>query len=163
MAVQGVADLIKGFKSAGQRVGLFGPNFEVKHEVLTAPHKPPSALPVGYAATYVFSMSDVAGANCHAGAHRVLKVGMVGPNSSARFTSQHYLPGSSSSNLAKSLVSEAILWDYLGVGHLDTTNVKPWMISNLERDHFFVPSAETRIERQLERYLRGHLGPVFEG
>ncbi len=163
MAVEDASGLIEGFKLAGQRIGLLGSDFEIKHELLSAPHRPPSALPIGYAAAYVFSISAASGAACPAGANRTLKVGMVGPKSSARFTSQHYLPGSSGSNLAKSLVGEAILWAYLGIEHLDTSTVKSWMLANLERDHFFVRGAEARIERELERYLRGHLGPVFEG
>ncbi len=54
----------------------------------------------------------------------MVKVGKVGANSSARFCSQHYLPGSSGSNLAKSLLSERVLWPYLGIDSLDVEGIK---------------------------------------
>jgi hypothetical protein len=50
-----------------------------------------------------------------AGPNRVLKVEKVGANRAARFCSQHYLPGSAGSNLAKSLLNERVLWAYLGI------------------------------------------------
>jgi hypothetical protein len=93
----------------------------------------------------------------------VLKVGKVGANSSARFCSQHYLPNSAGSNLAKSLLNEQVLWPYLAITELDETNVKQWMLANLDRDHVFVPPSLAGLERDLERYIRGHFGPVFEG
>jgi hypothetical protein len=40
--------------------------------------------------------------------------------------------------------------------------VKAWMCEHLDRDHFFV-SGQPGLEREVERYLRGLLGPVFEG
>lgn len=92
----------------------------------------------------------------------MLKVGKVGANSAARFCSQHYLPGSAGSNLAKSLLSERVLWPYLGVEQLDAANVKAWMCEHLDRNHIFVAS-RLGLEREVERYFRGRLGPVFEG
>lgn len=99
---------------------------------------------------------------CPAGPNRVLKVGKVGANSAARFCSQHYLPGSAGSNLAKSLLNERVLWPYLGIEHLDSRGVKSWMCEHLDRDHIFVVG-QPGLEREVERYLRGRLGPVFEG
>jgi hypothetical protein len=40
------------------------------------------------------------------------------------------------SNLARSLITDKILWPYLGVTSLDESNVKEWMKQNLDRDHF---------------------------
>ncbi len=157
------SEAIASFMSAGEAAQLLPPDLDIRHEVQLAPHRPPRSLPTGFAAVYVFSLSEEYGLTCQAGSHRTLKVGMVGPKSAARFTSQHYLPRSSMSNLAKSLTSERILWPYLGITDLDEGNVKNWMLANLDRDHFFVPASEVRTERQLERFLRGQLGPVFEG
>lgn len=88
----------------------------------------------------------------------MLKVGKVGANSAARFCSQHYLPGSAQNDLAKSLLTEKVLWPYLGIDDLDKSDVKNWICQHLARDHFFVYG-----QPGLERYLRGRLGPVFEG
>ena len=155
--------LIDGFEDAGQRAGIFEGAQGIVHELLRAPHRQPGLLPAGFAAVYVFSLSASYGDRCAAGANRALKVGKVGPNSSARFSSQHYLPNSARSNLAKSLLTETVLWPYLGIGDLGEHSVKQWMLENLERDHFFVPATDQGLERQLERYIHGHFGPVFEG
>lgn len=64
-------------------------------EYIEAPHKPPSGLPHGKMAIYGF---------WHEG--EWLKIGMVGPKSKARYTSQHYNPGSARSTLAKSLLKD---------------------------------------------------------
>ena len=111
---------------------------------------------------YVFSLSSTHGATCPAGPGRVLKVGKVGANSNARFCSQHYLPGSARSNLAKSLLAERVLWPFLGIEDLVEAGVKAWMCLNLERDHVFI-RGQPGLEREVERYFRGRLGPVFEG
>lgn len=154
--------LLHEFRTAATRVGLLDPEPAIVHERLAAPHRPPSRLPTGCTAVYVFSLAESYGTRCAAGPERVLKVGKVGANSAARFCSQHYLPGSARSNLARSLISERVLWPYLGIEHLDESDVKSWMCENLDRDHFFV-SGSPGLERELERYLRGRLGPVFEG
>ena len=161
--IEDVNRLLEGFANAGSKARLFVEAPSIVHECLPAPHCQPGSLPAGYAAVYVFSLSSPYGRECTAGANRVLKVGKVGPNSSARFSSQHYQPNSARSNLAKSLITETVLWPYLGIESLGEADVKQWMLRNLERDHFFVPAAAEGLERQLERYLRGHLGPVFEG
>lgn len=156
-------DLLTDFYDAVRQADIGAGEPDIAHEVHHAPHRPPSALPGDCAATYVFSLSSSYGGTCSAGPNRVLKVGKVGAKSSARFCSQHYLPNSASSNLAKSLISERVLWPYLGIDQLDESNVRAWMLANLERDHFFVPAGHPGMERELERYLRGRLGPVFEG
>jgi hypothetical protein len=68
-------------------------NAAIEAEVLQKPHVPPSALPTGKMAVYVFLWDEWC-----------LKVGKVGPRSHARYASQHYNPHSSKSNLAKSLL-----------------------------------------------------------
>lgn len=154
---------LAAFLDAGRRAGLWESDPVVATESLPAPHRPPSRLREGCSATYVFSLSSAYGETCEAGPNRVLKVGMVGPKSAARFTSQHYLPSSAGSNVAKSLITERLLWPFLGVEYLDASNVKSWMLENLERDHFFFDPNAQGLERQFEKFVRGRHGPVFEG
>ena len=61
------------------------------------PHTPPTALPPNKNAVYTFYCPNE---TCF------LKIGRVGYKSQARFTSQHYNPGSAKSNLAKSLLQD---------------------------------------------------------
>jgi len=159
--IEDPAALIAEFTNLATRNEIGTTPIRIEHELLLAPHRPPPRLPPGSAAVYVFSMNSEA--TCRAGAGRALKVGIVGSKSAARFTSQHYLPGSSASNLAKSLLSERLLWPFLGIDHLGQDEVKTWMMKHLDRDHFFVDPTANRLERHLERFLRGILGPVFEG
>ncbi len=154
--------MLDEFREAATRVGLLGEAVLLSHEHLPAPHRPPSRLLAGSTAVYVFSLSADYGTTCPAGPNRVLKVGKVGANSSARFCSQHYLPGSAGSNLAKSLLAERVLWPYLGIEQLDQAGIKAWMCEHLDRDHIFV-AGQPGLEREIERYFRGRLGPVFEG
>ena len=86
---QALRDFVKASKLAGN---------EIKHnlietEYLPAPHKPPSKIPDGMMAVYVFYHGN-----------RCLKVGKIGPKSAARYTHHHYNPSSSGSNLAHSIV-----------------------------------------------------------
>ena len=67
---------------------------DIQVETLPMPHEP-TDLPPGKAAVYIFSSKE-----------RVLKVGRVGQNSQARYKYQHYIPGSSSSNLSDSLLKD---------------------------------------------------------
>lgn len=75
------------------------------------PHKS-STLPVGRMAVYSFIYQD-----------RFLKIGKAGPNSNARFNSQHYDPKNSQSNLAKSLLNDPML---VGL-NLDAMTIKEWI------------------------------------
>jgi hypothetical protein len=111
----------------------------------------------------VFSLSEAYGKSCAAGPHRVLKVGKAGPKSDARFRSQHYNQNSSISNLANSLLQSTVLWSWLGVTELTNANVGSWIKKNTDRDHFYLDSAAAMYLSELEKYIRGRLGPVFEG
>ena len=65
---------------------------DISVEYLDAPHRPPVRLPAGKMAVYGFW-----------GDGTWLKIGKAGPNSNARYTSQHYNAGSAQSTLAGSL------------------------------------------------------------
>lgn len=71
---------------------------DIRIEALPAPHAPPTRLPAGQMAVYVFTYG-----------RDVLKVGKVGPKSQARYTSQHYNPGSAQSTLAASMIADTEL------------------------------------------------------
>lgn len=63
------------------------------------PHKPKS-LPIGKMGVYIFIQDN-----------RFLKIGKVGPKSSARFMSQHYNPKSAQSTLAASILLDKAMED----------------------------------------------------
>ena len=154
--------LMVDFDEAASHVGVAGWPCSVRTEVRRAPHAPP-AMPPGLAAVYVFALSHDAGSRAPAGAGAVLKVGRVGPNSGARFSSQHYSSGSARSTLAGSLLRYQVLWPWLAVESLNMGNVKSWMTNNLDRFHFFVPSGHELVVAELEVYVRARVGSIFEG
>jgi hypothetical protein len=82
----------------------------------------------------------------------VLKVGRVEPNSDARFRSQHYTT-TGRSTLAKSLLAHPILWPWLGITQLHAASVKPWMSTNLDRTHIYVPAGSQLVLATLEMYV----------
>lgn len=160
--VENPETLIEDFFQAARRAGLPCGTSTIAHEAQCAPHKP-HALPSHKCAVYVFSLSGSHGERCPAGAYRVLKVGKVGPKSSARFHSQHYNPNSARSNLAKTLLESRILWPYLGITELAAAQVGRWIRENTDRDHFYLDAADSELLDPLEKYMRARLNPVFEG
>jgi hypothetical protein len=128
---------------------------EITHEVMLASHHQP-VLPKGSQAVYVFSLSS--------DPTTILKVGKVGPNSNARFQSQHYNPHSAGSNLARSLLERRDLWQLLGIGDLAPESVGEWIRTHTDRDHFFISSnREMVLLTLLEVFLQCRLRPLFEG
>jgi len=149
-----VQDFIKVSYLAGLTIGAS----EIETQVLLAPHVR-TGLPSGKAAVYVF----LHGNTC-------LKVGKVGPNSDARFRSQHYLPEGAKSNLAKSLcldfMSEQAVCRFFAAeirGNFRAELVADWMLTNLSRVHFFLDAnAPKGALRLLEVFLQCRLNPIFE-
>jgi hypothetical protein len=86
--------LINDFLKAVELAGMNLHRNTLSFEYLSAPHKPPSSLPKGKMAVYVCFWKG-----------EYLKVGKVGPNSQARYISQHYNPSSSNSNLSESIIA----------------------------------------------------------
>ena len=154
--------LLDDFVQALRRAGRAGPATPISHEAQPAPHLAHS-LPSGRCAVYVFSLSRTYGSGCTAGANRILKVGKAGPKSNARFQSQHYNPGAAPSTLAASLVQGFILWPYLGLNQITEAVVGDWIRQNTDRDNFYLTERDQHLLGELERYLRGRLGPAFEG
>jgi len=142
--------LVEDFLRTAALAGVGIEPSQLTVEELPAPHRPPSSLPSGRMAVYVFHLGD-----------ECLKVGKVGPKSQARYTSQHYLPASSQSNLAKSLLAHR---EELGLDDLDASTVGAWMRDNLHRHNFILDaSLGVPVLTLLESFLQCRLRPRFEG
>lgn len=153
--------VLRDFATAAERLDLPGWPAALDAEHLPAPHAP-RALRPNHGAVYVFALADHHVAE--AGAGRILKVGRVGPNSNARFQSQHYSATSARSSLARSLIGYPALWPWLGIDNLDASTVREWMLSNLNRSNVYVPAGSAALIPHLEMYLRARLGgSVYEG
>ena len=151
------------FGQAAVKAGIDGWPCALSCEVLAAPHKKPD-LPPGQAAVYVFSIGSAYGRSAPCGAGTVLKVGRVGPGNRRRFKHSHYIGQAPSiSTLAQSLLAHPILWPWLGIERLEASEVEAWMLTNLDRTHFFMPGDRARVNASLEVYVRGRVGSVFEG
>src|SRR5262249_8497011 len=124
-----------------------------RHEVIIPPHRK-LALPQNLSAIYVFSLSSKP--------KIVLKVGKAGPNSVARFVSQHYLPSSCKSNLAKSICANQSTWEILGISSVDHARAGQWLRAYTNRDHFFMENGAAALSL-LECFLQCRLKPLFEG
>jgi hypothetical protein len=108
-----------------------------------------AALPCGKMAIYIF-MDEM----------RTLKVGKVGPNSNARFQTQHYLPGSSKSNLAKSLLDD----EEGPCRDLQADEIGPWIKKHLRRIDILVDAkAGIPVLNLFEGFLHCRLSPKYEG
>jgi hypothetical protein len=61
------------------------------------------------------------------------------------------------------MLKTKILWSYIGITSLDESNVRSWIEHNTERDNFYLNASDAHLLGKLETYLKGRLGPVFEG
>lgn len=145
-----IESLIKDYLRVAEIAGINLPNDFISVESLPAPHTPPSSLPKGKMAVYIFFWKG-----------QCLKVGKVGPNSQARYTSQHYSRSSSKSNLARSIMSEGTT---LGMPGVSESNVGAWIKSNIDRINLLL-NARYGIATLslLEAFLHSRLKPRFEG
>jgi len=142
--------LIDDFRRVAGLAGVSMSDTALSVETLPAPHRPPSALPQGKMAVYAFVWKG-----------QCLKVGKVGPNSHARYTSQHYSPLSSNSNLAKSILSDRYK---LGLADVSEAGVGSWIKTNVDRYNFLLDSLYgIPVLTLLESFLQCRLRPRFEG
>ena len=89
-----------------------------------------------------------------------LKIGKAGPNSGARFSSQHYLPNSSASNLARSILNDTRMQD-LG---LTEKNVGSWIKQNTRRIDILLDASLGIFTLELiEAALHFKYEPRYEG
>jgi hypothetical protein len=142
--------LASKFRECANLAGILVPEAAITLEQFSAPHKPPSSLPKNCFAVYAFFWNG-----------KCLKVGKVGQNSQARFTSQHYLPSSTNSNLAKSVLAHK---DELGLNALTEVTVGGWLKENTERVNFILDAQlGVPVLTLLEVFLQCALKPRFEG
>lgn len=119
-------------------------------EIRLKPHRQPSGLPAGKLAVYTFFLNDQA-----------LKVGKVGLNSGARYTSQHYNPKSSRSNLARSILANPAK---VGAVDVDESSVGDWIRRHTDRVNLLASSRlGDPMLSLLESFLHVRWKPVFEG
>jgi hypothetical protein len=142
-----------------EKCGIELPWNAISHDGSVAPHRTHD-LPARKGAVYVFTLP--ADATAPAGANRALKVGKAGPNSNARFRYQHYKSGTANSTLAGAIENNSILHRYIGLRETPE-DVGAWIKQNTDRDNFYVIGDRRDILAMLEVFLKGHLGPVFEG
>ncbi len=142
--------IVEDFGAAARLAGIdLGPD-DIEIEALPTPHVPPTRLPPGKMAVYVFSRGD-----------GVLKIGKVGPKSQARYTSQHYNPGSAMSTLAGSILADR---EFLSAVAVDERNVGQWIKTHVDRANLLVSSAHgIAVLNFLEAFLQCRLKPRFEG
>ena len=118
-------------------------------EFLSSPHRPPSRLPSGKMALYAFF-----------GNGRWLKVGIAGHKSQARYTSQHYNPGSAPSTLAASLMNDAEMACCDGFS-MDAPGA--WIQSSCHRLNVLIDAEHGRpLLALLEAFLHARLKPRYE-
>ena len=123
-------------------------DFEV--EYLPAPHRPPTRLPAGKMAVYGFWSNGT-----------WLKIGKAGPNSKARYTSQHYNAGSAQSTLAGSLASDPRM---LSVDGFNPQAVGNWIKAETHRFNILLSAGRRReLLALLEAFLHLRLRPRYEG
>ena len=153
--IQQIDGLIGDFITVAKIAGLELNAAEIRHQSLPSPHRPAS-LPGGMRAVYVFSLP--------APLRTVLKVGKVGPNSGARFVSQHYSPASSNSNLAKSLLADAGFWQEIKTPQPMESQIGEWIKRNVDRDNFFISAQHGGLALGLlEVFIQCRLQPRYEG
>ncbi len=118
----------------------------IRHSV---PHKC-EKLPENSMGIYMFKYKD-----------RFLKIGKVNSKSGARFTSHHYNPTSTGSNLAKSILADE---DFCKTHLLTEMNIKAWMKENLQRiDILLEDSLGVFVLNLLEACLHYKYKPIYEG
>ena len=118
-------------------------------EVLEMPHEP-TPLPPEKVAVLVFSDMD-----------RVLKVSMAGPNSNARYQSQHYGVNRAPSTLARSLLNDR---DAVQRHRLNEDNVGDWIKRHTDRVNFILGEDFYRPTlNELKDFVLRRLNPVYEG
>jgi hypothetical protein len=141
---------IDDFRIVAGLAGVELPKGAVEIETLVAPHVPPTRLPFGKMAVYVFSKQP-----------DVLKVGRVGAKSQARYTTQHYSPRSAISTLAASILADR---ERLGLGNVEEASVNQWIRENIDRVNLLVDERfGVPLLTLLEAFLQCRLKPRYEG
>lgn len=137
-------EIIKGVTAAAGR------KIDSHYEIIDRgiPHVPQN-LKRGTMGIYTFLYQD-----------EFLKIGKAGPNSNARFSSQHYLPSSAQSNLSKSILDDDRMQ---GLGITDD-NVGEWIKHNTSRIDILLDASLGIFTLELiEAALHFRYEPRYEG
>lgn len=144
-----ISEAVKDFQTVTDlaRFPLRPDDFQI--EYLESPHKAPSCLPLGKMAVYGF---------WHNG--EWFKIGLAGPNSSARYTSQHYNQNSAQSTLAGSLCRDPRIANCTG---FDISTPGNWSKSRCHRVNILLDSRHgPLVLAALEAFLHLRLRPRYE-
>jgi hypothetical protein len=143
-------EIASDFATVAHLAGVDLPPGSIEVERMFAPQLPPTKLPLGRMAVYVFARGP-----------EVLKVGKVGPKSQARYTSQHYNPGSAMSTLAGSILADAARH---GLADADTARIGQWIRESVDRVNFLIDERlGMRVLTLLKAVLQCRLNPCYEG
>jgi hypothetical protein len=89
-----------------------------------------------------------------------LKIGKVGPNSQARYISQHYNPGSAQSTLAKSLADDPHMKQ---MPSFDRNYPGDWIKKHTSRVNILLDKDKSKpLLALLESFLHARLRPRYE-
>lgn len=157
---EALTEFVGRLVEAAQAAGSAIQPQQLRAEFLAAPHQAPRGLPPGKQAIYWFCLGG-----------RALKVGRSGPNSGPRYTSQHYNPGSSQSNLARSILRNPELVEPLvppeeraAIRSLTDKTVGGWIKRQTTRVNLLVDAeVSDRTTALLESMIHQWLDPIFEG
>lgn len=112
------------------------------------PHEPKS-LPSGMMGVYTFNYNG-----------KFLKIGKAGPQSNARFSSQHYNPKSAQSTLAASILMDNNIRD-MGANE---NNISEWIKNNCRRVDILLDKKLGIFTLELvEAILHYKYEPIYEG
>jgi len=141
-----ISDFIQVARLAGNNL-----NFEdISIEHLGCPHISPKDIPKDKVAVYIFYFDK-----------QCLKVGQVGKKSKARYSSQHYNPNSSNSNLAKTILKNQ---ENMHLSGLTSDNISEWIKTHTHRVNILMNSSIAKpLLSLLEVFLQCRLNPIFEG
>jgi len=143
-----VNDTLQEFLKALELTGTKLDASKIVVDDLGCPHKP-KGLPHGKMAIYAFQRGN-----------RYLKISKAGPNSDARFRSQHYDPHRAKSNLAKSLLDDPDMAAF----NLNDKNIETWIKDNIRRiDILIEQDAGIFVLNFLESFLHCKYRPKYEG
>ncbi|HUZ34043.1 MAG TPA: hypothetical protein VMV19_18340 [Xanthobacteraceae bacterium] len=150
MNQQILEEAVRRLLSALEAVGESLAAQTVRAECSGPPHRQPSSQPGGMPAVYAFFYKE-----------RCLKCGQVGPNSAPRYTSQHYNPNSSNSNLAATLLERG---REIELSEFSRDNIGEWIKSNTARANVLLPTTiSKRTLNFAEAFFHILWKPVFEG
>ncbi len=154
-----IEEFLDDFVKAGRLATLDIQRHNLRAEILQAPHRRPTSLPAATQAVYAFLLGETC-----------LKVGKAGPQTQARFTSQHY-GDKAPSTLAKSIIKDRgpilQLIQPHARGEVETLTIASighWLEQNTQRFHIFLPaSAPSYALSFAEAFTQCRLRPIYEG